>query len=220
MSNLSTDFAPPAWFRPIEVTATLAFFAAVPGFVWYEGSIGASVSWLGIIGGYLAADLFSGLMHWACDRLGSEKTPIVGPSIIRAFREHHVDPLSITRHDFFEVNGSNALATLPLWALIVADAYGFLYLGSTGTQFLASLSIFTVLTNQIHCWAHLSDPPFFARMLQVSGLIISKKMHARHHTPPFETSYCITVGIWNRMLDPIRFWDRVERRLGRVSTLT
>src|SRR5690349_801137 len=49
--------------------------------------------------GYIAADLVSGIVHWAFDTLGSPDTPIVGASFIKPFRDHHADASSITRHD-------------------------------------------------------------------------------------------------------------------------
>ena len=68
------------------------------------------------IDGWLAADLLSGLAHWAFDSFGSASTPIIGKSFIRPFRAHHADPEEMTRHDFVETHGSSCLAALPLLA--------------------------------------------------------------------------------------------------------
>lgn len=47
------------------------------------------------------------MLHWACDTWGEFSTPIVGPTLIRAFRMHHVDPQDITKHGFVETNASS-----------------------------------------------------------------------------------------------------------------
>ena len=64
--------------------------------------------------GLLAADLVSGMVHWAGDTLCDEDTPVLGRHFIRPFREHHVDPKAITRHDFIETNGNNCIASMPV----------------------------------------------------------------------------------------------------------
>jgi len=70
--------------------------------------------------GWLAADLGSGLLHWACDSFGSASTPVIGQALIRPFREHPVDPQAMTRHDFVETHGASCLAALPFLAASVA----------------------------------------------------------------------------------------------------
>src|ERR1700758_153743 len=91
---LALELAPPATGRPwVVLTAVLL--------------------------GYLAADLVSGLVHWAADTWGSVDLPILGPAVLRPFREHHRDQLAITRHDFVETNGNNCLISLPVLGLAI-----------------------------------------------------------------------------------------------------
>lgn len=60
------------------------------------------------------------MLHWGADTWGRFETPIFGPTIIRAFRMHHVDPQDITKHSFVETNAS---ASYPMPFVI---ALGFL----------------------------------------------------------------------------------------------
>lgn len=164
--------------------------------------------------GYLAADFVSGLVHFLADTFGSIHTPILGPTFLKRFREHHVAPEVITTLDFLEVNGANSLVSLPfagaLLGLPVRDGGAALLLGCFGLVFL--LGVF--LTNQFHRWAHLPTRPCWLRWLHASGLVLTPEHHARHHVAPFKTHYCITSGMLNLPLERLGFFRRLERPLG------
>jgi TMEM189-like protein len=161
--------------------------------------------------GYLAADLVSGLVHWAADTWGSPDLPVIGPLVLGPFREHHRDPLAITRHDFVETNGNNCLISLPvlgvaLWLSPGADRSGNLFLSS----FLGTLVFWVLLTNQFHKWAHLPAPPPPIAFLQRWHLVLPPAHHQLHHTRPFTSHYCITTGWLNWPLNWMRFFPMLE----------
>lgn len=169
------------------------------------------------VGAYLAADLFSGFVHFLLDNFGSAETPLFGPYFIKPFRDHHVDPLGITRNDFVDTNGNNCIASLPfmlaVWlAVPVAEtAWGYLF----GAFFLfVCLGVF--LTNQFHKWAHMESPPAWAARLQSAGMILSREHHDVHHESPYDTYYCITVGVWDPLFDRLNLFERMERLMRRM----
>jgi plasmanylethanolamine desaturase len=162
--------------------------------------------------GYLIADFVSGAVHWLADNFGHEQMPVIGAALIKPFREHHVDPRGITRHDFIETNGNNCLVCWP-WLL----AYWLLLDPRESIWVLAFLSTWLAFnwgifaTNQFHKWAHLEEPPPWIAWLQDHRLILSPEHHDIHHTPPFERYYCITTGWLNPILcDRLRFFQRLE----------
>ena len=161
--------------------------------------------------GYLAADLISGLVHWAADTWGSTDVPILGPAVLGPFREHHRDPLAITRHDFVETNGNNCLVSLPvlglaIWIAPAAQSPGNLFASS----FMGWLVLWVLLTNQFHKWAHLPSPPPVIALLQRCHLILPPAHHALHHSRPFTSHYCITTGWLNGPLGWARFFRVLE----------
>ncbi len=151
----------------------------------------------------VAADFVSGLFHWGFDTWGDESTPLLGPNIIRSFREHHTDQLGITRHTFVEANGGPAIGATVFLA-------AGLFLPTVASVAVLWLATFVFFTNVIHKWAH-GAAPTPVRWLQRYGILLSPEHHAGHHRSPYDRSYCITVGWLNPLLDGIRFWEKLER---------
>jgi len=158
--------------------------------------------------GWLASDLLSGLLHWAFDSWGSVNTPLVGNAFIRPFREHHVDPQAMTRHDFVETHGASCLAALPLLA-----ATSLVPLESVAAFFaqalLLSLALGALATNQCHKWAHMDhgSTPAAVRWAQRCRLVLPRWQHELHHTPPFDSHFCVSSGWFNAPLNALlRAW--------------
>ena len=205
--------------RAIEVGAITAFFCltlnalvriadlwmndAVRGAGWIVGAA--------LVGGLLFADFISGVVHWAADNWGEESWPLVGPGLIRPFREHHVDPQDITRHDFVELNGNNCLVSLLTFWWGDLGTHGSTTAALFWLTFWLSVAWWVFATNQFHAWAHAEQPPAAVRALQRYRLILSQDHHAVHHTAPHNGHYCITTGWMNKPLTVLRFFPVLER---------
>lgn len=174
----------------------------------------------GLVGGYLVADLLSGLAHWVGDRFFQETTPIIGPGFIAPFRQHHVVPEEMVEHGLVELVGNTAVLALPT----LAAAFHLLDLASGAPltllagAFILSAMVGGVCTNLFHRWAHMERPPRLARWMQALGLVITPERHAVHHSGGFDSSYCITTGWLNSPMDRLGVWAWLERRLHRTGS--
>jgi ubiquitin-conjugating enzyme E2 variant len=161
--------------------------------------------------GLLTADFISGFIHWTCDTWGKVDFPVLGPLVLRSFREHHVDKKMITRHDFIETNGQN----LTLAGVAAAVGLAVLDDASLGATFVAESLLATAflvgMTSQIHKWAHADSVPPFVRLLQRARLILPPEHHEGHHSAPYNKNYCITAGLLDIPLGAMRFWSTAER---------
>ena len=136
-------------------------------------------------------------------------------TFIRPFREHHIDPTAITRHDFVETNGHNCLVTLPGYLIAM---YNFSFLPTSHVIrwyyvycFLFALSVFINLTNQIHKWSHkYSGLPWWVTLLQDCHIILPRHHHRTHHVAPHDTYFCITTGWCNYPFEKLGVWTGLE----------
>jgi hypothetical protein len=167
----------------------------------------------------LGTDFVSGLSHWMCDTWGRLDTPVVGPTFIRSFREHHVDPTAMCHHDFIETNSDASLFSVLLNGCLLG-LYGFD--GSSMVDMVIySFALFggfyAAFTNEFHKWSHMSVTPPWISLLQSWWVVLPKRHHGVHHKPPFDKYYCITTGHLNSFLDGIGFWRRLEAVISAVT---
>ncbi len=167
---------------------------------------------LGVVGG----DFVSGIVHWAADTYGSEDMRVIGPSLVKPFRLHHVYPRDITTHGLVETTGNVCILAVPV---LVACLYLMWRMPQSGllafsVVCFAFVAAATVATNQFHKWAHQENPSSFARWLQRRRLVLEPQHHKLHHTEPFNVNYCITNGWLNPVLNKLKFFRRLEATLG------
>jgi plasmanylethanolamine desaturase len=165
--------------------------------------------------GYFLADAMTGTVHWFCDTFFEETTPVIGRALIAPFREHHRDPLAMTRHGLLELTGNSCLALAPLLALflvltparprVALDALVLALAGAAGA------------TNVFHRWAHEPSPPPGVRWLHRLGIVLTPSRHAQHHKPPFAAAYCVTSGWMNAACDRLKVFSRAEAVLSSLG---
>lgn len=201
-----------AWVQRAGLGATIPLLAG--HVAWLVGSHELPALGLVVLGaavGMLLLDGLTGLVHWAFDTWGDERTRWVGPVLVHSFREHHDDPRAMVAHDWVQVNRETlgaallALSVLSLPTIhqsllarpfAAGVAYGLVGLGS--------------IANQLHLWAHAPSPPRVVGWLQEAGLILSPERHARHHTGLRTSAYCVATGWLNPLLDGLGVWRVLE----------
>ncbi len=164
----------------------------------------------------IAADLVSGLVHWAADTWGRETMAFVGPRFLRPFRVHHVNPDDFLRRSFIDCNGDVAMLTLPLLlaAMWIPLDSGW---GLVAEVWVVAFVVWTLPTNQVHQWAHMPEPPRVVRWLQRHRVILNPESHDRHHVSPYAVNYCIATGWCNRALATIHFFPTLEHVITRLT---
>lgn len=172
----------------------------------------------GLLCGALAADAVTGLVHWACDTWGSDRTPWLGPALVRDFRIHHRDPDAMLAHDWVSVNAAPGVAAFAGLALLALPALQpELAARPFAHAAMLALLVFGGAANQLHQWAHAPRVPRWVRALQQGGVLLSPRRHARHHAAQHTAAYCISTGWLNPLLDGVGAWRALERV---VETLT
>lgn len=153
--------------------------------------------------GWLAADFLSGVFHWAEDRYGSPRWPVIGGAVRDTIR-HHRKPMGLLKKPVWRRS----------WRVFLIAGTGlaaFALLGALN-PFTITLVIGAGLASEIHAAAH-NSPKENGRLitaLQKTGLVQSHAHHAAHHRGLKNVNYCTVTNWLNPALERVRFWRRLE----------
>lgn len=161
-----------------------------------------------ILVAWLLADLLSGIVHWAEDRLLNHESRFKFLNGIKADNDlHHARPTAMTMFSVWQNLNTTAVYTVPVaLVLLLLDVPTLLWL----TIFFASFG------NLTHRWAHLPRHRVGSviRILQRTGILISANQHNRHHfvrgkvvaKEDSKLCFCTMSGWLNPILDTIGFF--------------
>jgi len=164
-----------------------------------------------ILGIVAVADFLAGFVHWLEDAYFSEDTPVIGPLVIRPNIVHHHVPRYMTKLSWWE----SSRELVVLGALVVGGAWLFHAL-SWQVWFFVVLS---VNANQVHKWSHQSraENGRIVSRLQDWKILQTPHHHGLHHKDPKNTYYCPITNFVNPMLERVKFWNRLETVIERVT---
>lgn len=161
----------------------------------------------GILGllfcGWMMADLASGLVHWAQDRYGSPRWPLVGGIVRDTIRHHRKPTFMLNKPIVARSYRVFILGTIVFAILLVLQVH---------LAFVGAFSLGIALSNEIHAAAHVGAKgrQKLPRLLQKFGVIQSSEQHARHHRELKNSYFCTNTNWLNPLLERFRFWRRLE----------
>lgn len=166
-----------------------------------------------------AADLVSGLLHWAFDTWFST-TKGAFKRMVSIVREHHVRPDEIFTFRFATdsgmlswFGGSGAFALLML-SRLVAHRPGIV-VGLCLAAIVFSLDV--TLMFEYHKWGHRRRRGPVPRLAQRCGLLLSPDHHLRHHRGAHDSHYCLINGLADRTLGAWGLFRLLERLITAVT---
>ena len=161
------------------------------------------------VGGYLAADVASGVLHhWADNYANPDSKNKLVQKFSRQAHRHHFHP---TRLGNYTPAAWAAPLSFVAWAPLVAGNV----LGLPAPLMTGALAMTAGMTHygNFHYWSHQSDKktPKIGHLLRKMNLAVERKNHMVHHKVPWNSDFCIVNGAMNKPLNAMKFWPRYEK---------
>jgi len=172
---------------------------------------------LALLAGVYAADLVSGLLHWAFDTWFSEGITFLRRMVLQV-REHHVFPNRIFHIHFLHDAGTLSWIALILTGPLVLGM--ILFGGRAAGAVVLAAAVFNVLLVTMlafHKCGHRARQPRSIRLLQRSGLLLSVTHHSRHHLGNHDFNYCLINGWADRTLGRLGLFRGLEWLIARST---
>lgn len=166
-----------------------------------------------------AADLVSGLLHWAFDTWFSPRSRLFKRMVV-IVREHHVRPHEILSFRFATDAGVLSwFGALGAFALLLATrpltSSDSLVCGLALSAMVFSVDV--TLMFEYHKWGHRRQRGPLVRIAQRLGLLLSPDHHLQHHRGAHDSHYCLVNGMADRTLGSLGLFRGLERVITAVT---
>lgn len=154
-------------------------------------------------------------LHWFLDTW-STKGNFFRVRTFNQAKTHHFYPKLVVMKDFFSRNDDAIYGSI-VFGLITL-CVGLIGCSTNTVMFFYGMSLSVLVSLEIHRCAHMSpkDVPYWIKILQSTGIILSKESHQRHHNGSFNRSYDLMSSWLNVFID----WTGLYPMLERVITYT